>query len=312
MNLRTAVYKGEPVLTWWEGKTTDGLGVGTARDPRQLLPRGRAVPLPGTTATSDLHEFLITSRNTALVTSYEMRTMDLTAFGGEAAGTVVGGIVQELEIPSARVLFEWRSLDHVPLEESHATAGDNFFDYFHVNSIDIDGDGDLLLSARNTWAVYKIGRKSGDVTLASRRQAQRLHDGRRHELRLAARRPPPSGRPAADDLRRRRRADRRAAVARAADRARSEGAPGHARPPVRAPSRPAAIALHGQRSGARQRQRRRRLGQRAVHHRVRRRRVDPLRGEAAARRPELPRLPAAVDGPARRESRSSWRTARPG
>jgi hypothetical protein len=61
------------------------------------------------------------------------------------------------------VLFEWNSFDHVPLEESHATVGDNFFDYFHVNSIDIDGDGDLLLSARNTWTVYKIGRKSGGV-----------------------------------------------------------------------------------------------------------------------------------------------------
>ena len=163
MNFRTAVYKGEPVLTWWEGKTTDGLGAGhhviLDRSYREVARFSAGNHRP-----SDLHEFLITSRNTALVTSYEMKTVDLRAFGGEAAGTVVGGVVQELEIPSARVLFEWRSLDHVPLEESHATAGDNFFDYFHVNSIDIDGDGDLLISARNTWAVYKIGRKSGDVS----------------------------------------------------------------------------------------------------------------------------------------------------
>jgi Arylsulfotransferase (ASST) len=162
MNFRTATYKGEPVLTWWEGKTTDGLGSGhhviVDRAYREVARFGA-----GNGRQSDLHEFLITSRNTALVTSYEMRTMDLSAFGGEAAGTVVGGIVQELEIPSARVLFEWRSLDHVPLEESHATAGHNFLDYFHINSIDIDGDGDLLISARNTWAVYKIGRKSGDI-----------------------------------------------------------------------------------------------------------------------------------------------------
>ena len=163
MNFRTATYKGQPVLTWWEGKTTDGLGSGQhvmVDSSYRELARFAA----GNGRRSDLHEFLVTPRNTALVTSYEMKTMDLSAFGGDAEGTVVGGIVQELEIPSGRVLFEWRSLEHVPLEESHATAGDNFFDYFHINSIDIDGDGDLLISARNTWAVYKIGRKSGAVS----------------------------------------------------------------------------------------------------------------------------------------------------
>ncbi|MGH3004179.1 MAG: arylsulfotransferase family protein [Gaiellaceae bacterium] len=162
MNLRAGMYKGEPVLTWWEGQTELGLGHGThvildsSYRVVARVPAGRGRP-------SDLHEFRLTPHGTALVTSYETRTMDLTAFGGTHDGKVVGGIVQEIEIPSARVLFEWRSLDHVPLEESHATPGRNSFDYFHVNSIDIDGDRNLIVSARNTWTVYKLSRRTGRI-----------------------------------------------------------------------------------------------------------------------------------------------------
>jgi hypothetical protein len=162
MNFRAAIYKGKPVLTWWEGQTELGLGRGTHVVLDSSYRVVARVPAGGGRP-SDLHEFRLTPRGTALVTSYETRTMDLTALGGARNGQVVGGIVQEIDVPSARVLFEWRSLDHVSLEESHATPGRNAFDYFHVNSIDIDGDENLIVSARNTWAVYKISRKTGRV-----------------------------------------------------------------------------------------------------------------------------------------------------
>ena len=161
MNFRAAVYKNEPVLTWWEGKAGHGLGVGehviVDSSYREVarFPAGRG-------RQSDLHELMLTRHGTALVTSYDVRTMDTTAFGGSSNGKVVGGVVQEIDVPSARVLFEWKSLDHVALEETHATATGSL-DYFHVNSIDIDGDGNLLVSARNTWAVYKISRETGQV-----------------------------------------------------------------------------------------------------------------------------------------------------
>jgi hypothetical protein len=35
------------------------------------------------------------------------------------------------------------------------------FDYFHVNSIQQDTDGNLIVSARNTWAAYKIDDATG-------------------------------------------------------------------------------------------------------------------------------------------------------
>ena len=162
MNFRAARYKGEPVLTWWEGKATKGLGTGTHVILDSSYRVVARVPA-GHGRQSDLHEFLITPHDTALVTSYEIRTVDLSAVGEPRQGQAIGGLVQELALPSGRVLFEWRSLDHVPIAETHAAYTGHPLDYFHVNSIDLSSDGDFLVSARNTWAVYKVSRTTGKV-----------------------------------------------------------------------------------------------------------------------------------------------------
>jgi hypothetical protein len=162
MNFRAARYRGRPVLTWWEGKAESGLGRGTHVIMDSSYRELARVPA-GDGLQSDLHEFVITPRSTALVTSYEERDANLSSVGGPVAGKVIGGVVQELALPSGRVLFEWRSLDHVPIEETHAAFQGHPLDYFHVNSIDLSADGNLLVSARNTWAVYKVSRRSGAV-----------------------------------------------------------------------------------------------------------------------------------------------------
>ena len=191
LNFRAAVYRGKPVLTWWEGKTEHGLGEGTHVILDETYREVARIPAGGGRP-SDLHEFLLTSRGTALVTAWERVPMDLSRVGGPSSGVVVGGIVQELELPSGRVLFEWRSLDHVArrgvaLGRQHEGA----YDYFHINSIELDADGNFLVSARNTWAVYKIDRGSGDVIwrLGGKKSDFTMGPGTR--LRLAARRPPP-------------------------------------------------------------------------------------------------------------------------
>jgi Arylsulfotransferase (ASST) len=190
MNFRTALYKGKPVLTWWEGRAERGLGRGahvvmdsSYRVIARLPARGRRF---------DLHEFVLTQRGTALVTSHEITLANLSSVGGPSRAKVIGSVVQELAIPSGRVLFEWRSLDHVAIEESYATYTGHAYDYFHVNSVDVDADGNLLVSARNTWTVYKVHRKTGKVLwrLGGKRSAFRMgpgtafawqHDARHHE-----------------------------------------------------------------------------------------------------------------------------------
>ncbi|HEY5100551.1 MAG TPA: arylsulfotransferase family protein [Gaiellaceae bacterium] len=179
MNFRAQTLHGEPVLTWWQalpGGLGHGVHVVADASYREIarFPAGHGRP-------SDLHELLLTDRGTALVTSFEIRHRG-------ARGLTMGGVVQELEVPSARVLFEWRSLDHVPVGESHAPVGYPW-DYFHVNSVDVDADGNLIVSARNTWAVYKVHRRTGAVLwrLGGKRSDFALGPGARFALQHDAR-----------------------------------------------------------------------------------------------------------------------------
>src|SRR5215475_5513050 len=94
MNFRPGRYHGRPVLTWWEGKADNGLGTGTHVVVDQSYREIMRIPAGGGRE-SDLHEFLITPHNTALVTSYEVRNADLSAVGGPSSGQVIGGVVQE-------------------------------------------------------------------------------------------------------------------------------------------------------------------------------------------------------------------------
>jgi hypothetical protein len=162
INFRRQIYKGRPVLTWWEGTISDigtGEGEGVIVDSTyKEIARVRA----GNGFAADVHELLITPENTALITIYNSKTIDLTPIGGPAAHPTFDSIVQEIDIATGKVLFEWHSLDHVGIEDSWSPILSPF-DYFHINSIDVDLDGNLLVSARNTWGVYKLDRKSGAV-----------------------------------------------------------------------------------------------------------------------------------------------------
>jgi hypothetical protein len=165
-NLRVQAYQGRPVLTWWEGQVFGGYGKGTGQVFDDTYRQVAAVRADNG-LDADLHEFLLTPRGTALITAYSLVKTDLSGLGGPRNGEALDGVVQEVDVVSGKVVFEWHSLDHVDLAESYNTPPGSSstapFDYFHINSIDVAPDGDLLVSARNTWAVYKIARSSGAV-----------------------------------------------------------------------------------------------------------------------------------------------------
>jgi hypothetical protein len=169
-DFRSQVYDGKPVLTWWRGKATKGVGDGyyvILDDSYHQIATVNA----GNGLTGDIHEFLITPRNTALITVYNRVPRDLSSIGGPKQGQIWDGIVQEIDIATGRVLFEWHSAEEVALTESYAeppkasargvTA--STYDYFHINSIDLEPNGNLLISARNTRAVYEIRRSDGRI-----------------------------------------------------------------------------------------------------------------------------------------------------
>jgi hypothetical protein len=157
MNFRAQAYKGETVLTWWEGLHT-GFGQGEYvifDGSYREITRVRA----GNGYEGDHHEFLISPQDTALITIYNKVPGDSIPTGDPADGNVLDGIVQELDIETGEVLFEWHSLEHVGLDESYTKP----YDYFHINSIDVYDENHLLISSRNTCTVYKIDRKTGEV-----------------------------------------------------------------------------------------------------------------------------------------------------
>ncbi len=166
-NLRVQRYADKPVLTWWQGRITVhgfGLGVDVIADSHYVtIAKVRA----GNGYHADLHEFQITPAGTALLTAYHAVHCDLAALGGSSDGAVTDSLFQEIDIRTGLVMFEWTSLDHVSLADSYTpVAGTSTFrpfDYFHLNSVNLDPDGTLLLSSRNTWAVDDIDAQTGQL-----------------------------------------------------------------------------------------------------------------------------------------------------
>jgi hypothetical protein len=169
-DFRVQQYRGKPVLTWWRGKVSNvGVGDGwfviydTSYRPIAEVRAGNGL-------VGDVHEFLITKNNTALFTVYHRLPVDLSSVGGPKEGKIWDGILQEVDVQTGRVLFEWHSYPQVAIGESYAPppkakAGAKAppFDYFHVNSIEVEPNGNFLVSARNTHAVYEIDRKTKKV-----------------------------------------------------------------------------------------------------------------------------------------------------
>jgi len=156
-NFRVQSYRGSPVLTWWEGLIEYGHGVGEYVIADASYRTIRRVQAAGGLH-GDLHEFVITPRDTALLTSYVIRNADLSSVGGPRRGTIQDAIFQEVDLATGRLLLEWRSLDHVPMTESYAPVEAKNWDFFHINSVDLDGDGNLLISSRSMQTVYKLDR----------------------------------------------------------------------------------------------------------------------------------------------------------
>lgn len=160
-------YQGKPVLTWWEGDPVYPPGIGRGRwmiadDSYKTI----AVVNAGNGYDADLHDFTITPQNTGLVLSERTIPRDLSGIGGPKNGQVIEGVVQEVDIATGKVLFEWHSGDHVGPEDSFEPVVNDpkvVYNYFHVNAVSLDTDGNLLISARNTHTVYQVDRKTGAI-----------------------------------------------------------------------------------------------------------------------------------------------------
>lgn len=165
MNVSVQTYRGQPVLTWFDGEVVFAHGQGdyvVMSSSYKEIARVRA----GNGYLGDLHEFVLTPEGTAIFTCYGLAYGDLSSFGGKRRAPYFYGVAQEVDVATGKVLFQWRSDQHVALAESYAPIadyGNGPWDYFHINGICPTSDGHLLICARNTWAVYKVDRRNGRV-----------------------------------------------------------------------------------------------------------------------------------------------------
>jgi hypothetical protein len=157
-DFRVQAYKGQPVLTWWQGYTNHGSGRGEGVILNSSYQQVATVQA-GNGLMMDLHEFLITAQETAWVVA--VSPLWLKGIGKP----VMDAIVQEIDIPTGLVMFEWHALDHIPTSDSYFTPKTPgfVFDPYHVNSVSPIGSNTVLISARNTSAIYDVNQTTGKI-----------------------------------------------------------------------------------------------------------------------------------------------------
>jgi hypothetical protein len=164
-NLSEQSYQGHPALTLWRGRVLS-LGFGQGED---LVVNARYQTVArvqgGNGLSADLHDFQLAPRNVAYITAYNPVRCDLTALKGNRGGAIIDNAIQEIDMKTGLVRWEWHSLDHVAASESQVeTPHDTTpWDYFHLNSIDVEAGGEILISARSTWAGYQLMEGSGAI-----------------------------------------------------------------------------------------------------------------------------------------------------
>jgi Arylsulfotransferase (ASST) len=190
-DFRVVRYRGRPALAWWEGTVNGGIGSGDfvlLDEAYREIARIEA----GGGIQADLHELQITPTGTALF----FADGQVPAPGSAVVPyQVMDCAIREIDLSSGRLVWSWHVVDHIGLDESYATPpkdGKVVFDYAHLNSIEVDGHGDLLVSARNTSAIYRIDRQTGaiDWRLGGKRSDFTMADGAAFSWQHDARRQP--------------------------------------------------------------------------------------------------------------------------
>lgn len=178
-NLQVQTYEGKPVLTWWQGRILK-LGFGQGEDvvysssyqPIEAIRAGNGLH-------ADLHVITIAPEGTAWIDAFYPIHTDLAAYHGATDGVLSDSVVQEIDIKTGLVMWEWHALGHIPLASSKNPAPHTSYpwDAYHLNSVAPDGNGNLLISVRNTWTLYDLGIHTGGF-------AWQFGDGSRSSFKL--------------------------------------------------------------------------------------------------------------------------------
>ncbi len=113
---------------------------------------------------TDGHEFRIQKNGHHYLLGLSQSTEDLTEVGGVGDAQIQGGVIQAFD-SSGNLIFEWRGIDHYRVEDD-VEPGDltqSSIDFQHANSIDVDSNGNYLISNRNLSEITKIDGGTGNI-----------------------------------------------------------------------------------------------------------------------------------------------------
>ncbi|MBN1781920.1 aryl-sulfate sulfotransferase [bacterium] len=110
------------------------------------------------------HELQVMPNGNYLIIVLDYFQYDLSTVieGGMSNAYMILSLVQELD-KDDQVIFTWNPLDHFDVADMRVESFSNTFRYPHLNSIDVDDDGNLVISSRHMSEVTKINRQTGDI-----------------------------------------------------------------------------------------------------------------------------------------------------
>jgi Arylsulfotransferase (ASST) len=169
-NFQVQTYEGQPVLTWWQGRIIR-VGFGEGEDVIYNSSYHQiATVRAGNGYRADLHEILLTPQGTAWIDAFDPIHMSLASVHGSPHGILLDSVIEEIDVKTGLVMWEWHALGHIPLKDSlnHVSSGEYPWDYVHINSISEPAPGsgssqpeDVLVSSRNTWTLYDVNMHTG-------------------------------------------------------------------------------------------------------------------------------------------------------
>ena len=164
-NLSLQTFKGKPALAWWQGVITNT----GATERGEVVVVNQHYQTVATLKATDgwiitLHSLVISGHD-AWVTVNKDIPMNLSKYGGAYNGALTDSAVQEYNLETGKLLRSWDALDHIALSDSYASLPTNGFpwDAYHVNAIDLAGNGTFVVSMRNTWAAYAVNINAGKI-----------------------------------------------------------------------------------------------------------------------------------------------------
>ena len=164
-NLKLQSYHGKRALSWWQGVVSN---VGASISGELVIVDQhyhQIAKISGKDGwTISLHDAVIRG-NTVWVTAYKNSPgHNLTPYHGPLLGTVYDSAVQAYDLGTGALLSSWDALAHIPLGDSYQPVLPNApWDAYHVNSVQLIGSGQMLVSMRNTSAGYLVNLSTGAI-----------------------------------------------------------------------------------------------------------------------------------------------------